>query len=712
MPLARRLAAALSLVLFLTTLLSFATSLAEGELPRESAEREATARRRSPPPPPPTTTADDAPSSSSSLFLPLSSFPSSTVRGSTLRRHASHRIYSPLWLHAGTFYALDERGSFPGDASAHVAGAATRVEALPTASAAELAAASFPPASTPWLPTPALLLEIPWPAHVDSTAVWMEIVAGAAAAVREAMDVERAEMQQRERRRRQRRRPGLVLLDLVLRPFSLRSSSSAPVPSSPAPPPPLFPLPDPSSSGGDRRRRREPLPLAVLLPNLDAETWASSPGARWAREEALPMALEAAAEVALHAAAAAAGPAAADGGGSGGGEQQQQQRQQEQQRRQQPFFSLSYLTRDDLEQRQRRFWPPNSERAAAAAAVAPWIGFEAVVVPHGRSTTPRRDAGFGRGGGGGGGEGGGGGSGEEGGSGGLPVGPGALAAAFRRRAWEAAGLPLGPLLLSASSSSPAEHAPPWRVERGCDPRSRGVEGEEIAGGGGGGGGAGGGGGGARDIVLVSEPSPSENALANYDELAAALERAAISLGLRARPALLTPSTSLASAAKVAARSRVVVGRTGPALAALAPLLAPGSGVVELVPPNWEWEGSHLLIRNLTRPLFGSGGRREKSAREGGVGGGGGGGGGGIGVLYSSWRPGELPSAPAAPRALVYASEDDRSRFGRWSARECAHDRECTEATARGSLAVDVAAVVDEVALLAAPLLPCDNVEGF
>lgn len=615
-------------------------------------------------------TGGDAPSSSSSssspsLFFPLSSFPPSTVRGSTLRRHPNHRVYSPLWLHTagGTFYALDERGSFPADASAHVAGAATRVEALPTASAAGLlAAAAFHSSSstTPWLPTPALLLEVPWPAHVDSVAVWMEVVAGAAAAVREAMDVERAaaaaeRQQQRERRRR---RPWSVLLDPVSRPFSfLRSSSSSSASSarSPAPLAPLF-------LAGGSHRRNPPLPLAVLLPGLDAGTWASSPGARWAREEALPMALEAAAEVALLAAA----ETVEDSGGSGKGEKHHHQ-QQQQGRQRQPFFSLSYLTRDDLEQRS-----PNSKRASATAMPLSWIGFEAVVVPHGRSTTPRRDAGFGRGGEGG--------------------GPDALAAAFRRRAWEAAGLPLGPLLLPPSdSSSTSAEAPIRRVERGCDPRPRGAEGGEIDGEG------------ARDIVLVSEPSPAENAIANHDELAAALERAARSLGLRARPALLTPATSLASAAKVAARSRVVVGRTGPALAALAPLLAPGSGVVELVPPNWEWEGSHLLIRNLTRPLFG--GKSAGGAR----------GTGSVGVLYSSWRPGELPSAPAAPRALAFASEGEKKRFGRWSARECAGDRECTEATARGSLEVDVAAVVDEVMLLAAPLLSCDNgvvVEGF
>ena len=680
MPLAQRLVAPLFLFFLLATLLSSSTSLAEGELPRESAEREATTtRRRS------SATGDDASSSSPSsspppppLFLPLSSFPSSTtVRGSTLRRHADHRVYSPLWLHHedGTFYALDERGSFPGgeedDASAHVAGAATRVEALPTASAAELVAASFSPSSTPWLPTPALLLEIPLPAHVHSTAVWMEVVAGAAAAVREAMDVERAEMvmhrQEQERRRRRRRRPGSFLLDLLFRPSA--PSSSAPQP--------LFFLPDPSSGP---HHRTPPVPLTVLLPNLDAKTWASSPGARWAREEALPIALEAAAEVALASGAAAA--AAGDGG-----EQEQLPRQQSSSSSS-PFFSLAYLTRDDLLVEQQHRLLSNSEKKKAH-----WTGFGAVVVPHGRATTPRRDAGFGGSGGGAGG-----GNGK-----GPPAAePGAaLAAAFRRRAWEAAGLPLEALSI--------HYSPLGRVERGCDPR---------------GGGSGGGGGerergaaGARDIVLVSEPSSSpsssgnNNALANHEELASALERLASSLGLGARPALLTPSTPLAAAARVAARSAVVVGRTGPALAALAPLLAPGSGVVELVPPNWEWEGSHLLVRNMTRPLlFGPGGgggsskEKKKRGRASGVGSGGN----GVGVLYSSWRPGELPSAPAAPRPLVYASEDDEIRFGRWSAGECAGDRECTEATARSLLRVDVAAVVDEVALLLAAPLSCDN----
>ena len=658
MPLARRLVASLCLILFSTTLLSSSTPLVEGELPRErGAERErAATRTRS------TTTSDDASSSSPSspLFLPLSSVsPSSTLfRGSTLRRHANHRVYSPLWLHDGNFYALDERGSFPGDASAHVAGAATRVEALPTASAAELVATSFSSPSSLWLPTPALLLEIPWPAHVDSTAVWMEIVAGAAAAVREAIEVEEAETHRRWRERR--RRP---LLDLVLRPFLALRSPSALLPPAP-PPPPLFSSPDPDPSVDDNGRpRRTPLPLVILLPNLDAETfWRSSPGARWAREEALPLALEAAAEVAFAAAAAA--------DGSGGG-QRQRRRQQQQQQQQQQFLSLTYLTRSDLEQ-----------LSSSKRGLAPWAGLESVLVPHGRFSTPRRDAGLGGGGAGGGRD--------------CPE-PGALAAAFRRRAWEAAGLPLGAL-----SPAPAAAA---QAERGCDPRAGGETG------------GGGGGRGARDIVLVSEPSPppplssssrssssrdenddkdsgNDNALANFDELSSALERAALALGLRARPALLTPSTSLASAAKVAARSRVVVGRTGAALAALVPLLAPGSGVVELVPPNWEWDGSHLLVRNLTRPLFADVSKPGK----------------GRGVLYASWRPGELPSSPASPPSLVYGTREDEERFGRWSSRECALDRECTEATARSSLRVDVAAVVDEVVLLAAALLSCDNVD--
>ena len=570
-------------------------------------------------------TNDDASTSSSSLFLPLSSVLSfSTLRGgSTLRRHANHRVYSPLWLHAGTFYALDERGSFPTDASAHVACAATRVEALPAASsAAELVAAAF--ASSPsslWLPkkTPALLLEVPWPAHVDSTAVWMEIVAGAAAAVREAIEVEKAMMEHRQQRRRR-------FFDLLFRPFFFRSSS--------APPPPLFFSDD-----------HDTLTLVILLPNLDAKTWRSSPGARWAREEALPLALEAAAEVAL--------AAAADADDEKSGRREQKERRQ-------AFFTLTYLIKDDLERRSL------SKEASSA-----WIGFDSVIVPHGRSSTPRRDAGFGRG---------------ERRSDSL--GPDALAVAFRRRVWEAAGIPLGALL-----------APYTQVERGCDPRSWGeIGGGEREG--------------ARDIVLVSEPSSSSssvssssskknnnensytNALANFEELSSELERLALSLGLSARPALLTPSTSLASAAKIAARSKVVVGRTGPALAALVPLLPPGSGVVELVPPNWEWEGSHLLIRNLTRPLFGGAGKVKK------------------GVLYSSWRPGELPNTPATPRSLVYSSKEDEIRFGRWSSDECAHDRECTVATARGLLSVDVAAVVDEVVLLASALLSCDNAFDF
>lgn len=177
--------------------------------------------------------------------------------------------------------------------------------------------------------------------------------------------------------------------------------------------------------------------------------------------------------------------------------------------------------------------------------------------------------------------------------------------------------------------------------------------------------------------------------------------------------MVTPSTSLASAAKIAARSRVVVGKTGAALAAVAPLLGPSSGVVELVPPNWEWQGSHLLIYNLTRPLMSplKKGKRKREQKErrrrrseidldvddr---------------VLYASWRPGELPRTPSQPALLEYASKKDEERFGGWSADECAWDAACTEATARAALVVagaDVDAVVDEVVMLAARLLSCDN----
>ena len=648
MPPTRLLPTSLILISIVAVLLMSSTHLPKGQSLRETAEREATEGRRSTT----STTNDDAPPSPS-LFLPLallstSSSSSSPSRGSTLRRHADHRSYSPLWLHARNFYALDERGSFSpeeegeDDASVHVAGAATRVEALPTGNAAELVAGSLSsslPSSSAWLGSaPALLLEVPWPALSGSTAVWMEVVAGAAAAVREAIEVEREE--EEEKRKKKRRRPFLFFfLDLLLlrRPSSSSSSSSAPTPP-PPPPPRLF---DFSSSA-----HRMPLPLVILLPNTDSETWASTPAARWAREEALPLALEAAAEVALR------------GAGEERGEEGEQQ-----QRRQLPFFSLHFLTKDDLE---------SSSRTS-------WVGFEAVIVPHGRSTTPRRDAGFGFGG-----------SKKREKSKTEEEEPNALAVAFRRRAWQAAGLPLDALSASASAA--------MQVERGCDPRGDGNEN--------------GGARGARDLVLVSEPSSSlspssssspnsnnndnnnNNAIANFEELSAALERVALSLGLGARPALLTPSTTLASAARTAARSKVVIGKTGPALAALVPLLAPGTGVVELVPPNWEWEGSHLLIRNLTRGLFGRGAGEGR--------------GGGKGVLYSSWRPGELPSCPSPFRALLYASPLDERRFGRWSASECAADRECSEATARGFLRVDVSAVVDEVALLAGALLSCEN----